>query len=128
MWLYPQYIGLENLYKKYQAQGFEILGFPCNQFGAQEPGSAEEIATFCETRYHVTFPMFTKIEVNGNGAHPLYQFLRSKAKGFLGTERIKWNFTKFLINKEGEVMARFAPVTKPEELEDQVKRLLDSKN
>ena len=122
----PQYAGLEKLYETYNRQGLEILGFPCNQFGAQEPGSAGEIASFCDTRYHITFPMFAKVDVNGKNAHPLYRFLKSKAKGFLGTEAIKWNFTKFLVDKNGEVVARYAPTVSPESLEAEIKRLVDS--
>jgi glutathione peroxidase len=103
-----QYKGLQGLYAEYQAQGLEILGFPCNQFGAQEPGSAEEIQSFCETNYNVTFPMFAKIDVNGDNTHPLYAFLKKECPGILGTESIKWNFTKFFINKDGKVMKRYA--------------------
>ncbi len=123
----PQYAGLEKLYQTYRKQGFEILGFPCNQFGAQEPGNASEIRAFCETNYHISFPMFAKIDVNGSSAHPLYGFLKSKAKGFFGTKTIKWNFTKFLIDKQGVVIDRFAPTTKPEALEARIKSLLYEK-
>ena len=109
----PQYEGLQALYEKYRDQGFEILGFPCNQFGAQEPGDMNEIQTFCSTQYGVTFPMFAKIEVNGDNAHPLYQFLKSEKKGLAGSESIKWNFTKFLVDRNGEVVARFGPQDTP---------------
>ena len=105
----PQYKELQALYEEVKEAGFEILGFPCNQFGGQEPGTAEEIATFCDSRFGVTFPLFAKIEVNGANAHPLYQYLKSAAPGILGTEAIKWNFTKFLINREGDVVERYAP-------------------
>lgn len=120
----PQYEGLEALYRKYQARGFAVLGFPCNQFGGQEPGDAKEIAHFCSLNYHVTFPMFGKIEVNGSGAHPLYRFLKGEAKGVLGTEAIKWNFTKFLIDREGRVAARYAPTVVPDALEKDIEKLL----
>lgn len=120
----PQYEGLEALYRKHHAEGLEILGFPCNQFGGQEPGSAEEIQTFCSTKYDVSFPLFAKLDVNGEGAHPLYRWLKSKAKGVLGTESIKWNFTKFLLDRRGNVVERYAPATTPAQLEDGIKRLL----
>lgn len=120
----PQYKGLQELYERYHDQGFEILGFPCNQFGGQEPGSNEEIAQFCETNYSVTFPMYEKIEVNGSGAHPLYQYLKKHAKGALGTEGIKWNFTKFLVDKRGNVVKRFAPNTAPAEIAGEIEREL----
>lgn len=120
----PQYEGLEKLFQKYQARGLEVLGFPCNQFGAQEPGSREEIGAFCQKNYGVSFPMFEKIDVNGDTAHPLYQWLKASAPGVLGTEGIKWNFTKFLIDRSGKVVARFAPATKPDELEKDVAKLL----
>jgi len=113
----PQYGGLEKLYEKFQARGFEVLGFPCNQFGRQEPGGSEEIAEFCSVNYGVTFPMFEKIDVNGKNAHPLYQYLKSEAPGLLGSEPIKWNFTKFLVNREGEVIERYGSTTKPEQIE-----------
>ena len=105
----PQYKELQALYEEVKDAGLEILGFPCNQFGGQEPGSAEEIAQFCESRFGVTFPLFAKTDVNGPHAHPLYQHLKSAAPGILGTEAIKWNFTKFLINREGNVVERYAP-------------------
>jgi glutathione peroxidase len=120
----PQYAGLEALYEKLHGEGLTILGFPCNQFGAQEPGSAAEIGAFCEKNYGVTFPMFSKIEVNGANAHPLYKYLKDAKPGLLGTEAIKWNFTKFLIGKDGEPVARYAPNTKPEELEAPIRKLL----
>jgi len=120
----PQYAGLEALYEKLHGEGLTILGFPCNQFGAQEPGSAAEIGAFCQKNYGVTFPMFAKIEVNGANAHPLYKYLKDAKPGLLGTEAIKWNFTKFLIGKEGEPVARYAPNTKPEELEAPIRKLL----
>lgn len=120
----PQYAGLEALYEKLGPEGFAILGFPCNQFGAQEPGSESEIGAFCQKNYGVTFPMFAKIEVNGASAHPLYKYLKDAKPGLLGTEAIKWNFTKFLIGKDGEPVARYAPNTKPEELEAPIKKLL----
>jgi glutathione peroxidase len=120
----PQYSGLEELYGKFQARGLEILGFPCNQFGKQEPGGSEEIAEFCSVNYGVTFPMFEKIDVNGKNAHPLYQHLKSAAPGLLGSEPIKWNFTKFLVNREGKVVERYASTTKPEQLESDIEAAL----
>jgi glutathione peroxidase len=120
----PQYLGLEQLYKAYQSKGFEILGFPCNQFGSQEPGSDTEIKNFCEMNYQITFPMFSKIEVNGKEAHPLYQDLKSHAKGLLGSESIKWNFTKFLVDRSGKIVKRFAPTEKPESLKSSIEALL----
>jgi len=120
----PQYAGLESLYEKYCADGFSILGFPCDQFGHQEPGGESEIGAFCEKNYGVKFPMFAKIEVNGDGAHPLYRYLRHEKPGLLGSERIKWNFTKFLIDRRGEPVARFAPLTKPESLDPRIEALL----
>jgi glutathione peroxidase len=120
----PQYEGLEALYQKYRDRGLAVLGFPCNQFGAQEPGTAAEIGSFCKTNYAVSFPMFAKIDVNGEGAHPLYRWLKSNAKGVLGSEAIKWNFTKFLVDRNGQVVERFAPTTKPEDLKSNVEALL----
>jgi glutathione peroxidase len=120
----PQYAGLEALHEKLGPDGFAILGFPCNQFGAQEPGSESEIGAFCQKNYGVTFPMFAKIEVNGENAHPLYKYLKDAKPGLLGTEAIKWNFTKFLVGKDGEPVARYAPNTKPEELEAPIRKLL----
>lgn len=119
----PQYEGLQDLYEKYQAQGLEILDFPCNQFGNQAPGSDEEIADFCQSRYGVTFPQFKKIKVNGEGEDPLYTFLKSQKKGVMGNQ-IKWNFTKFLVDREGTVVARFAPTVTPEKIEEHVRTLL----
>lgn len=121
----PQYKGLEEIYLKYRDQGFEVLGFPCNQFGAQEPGTAEEIGTFCEKNYGVTFPLFEKIDVNGEHVAPLYQYLKKAAPGLLGSEGIKWNFTKFLVNKDGTVIDRFAPQTKPESFAADIEKLLE---
>jgi glutathione peroxidase len=112
----PQYAGLEQLHRNYAARGLAVLGFPCNQFGAQEPGSADEIAGFCQRSYGVSFPMFAKIEVNGEHAHPLYVHLKHRAPGVLGTEAIKWNFTKFLVSRRGEVVGRYAPATTPQDL------------
>jgi glutathione peroxidase len=120
----PQYEGLEGLYLKYGARGFVVLGFPCNQFGAQEPGDSNEIARFCSLNYDVTFPMFAKIEVNGPGALPLYRFLKNEAKGILGSTQIKWNFTKFLVDRTGAVVARFAPTATPESLSREIEVLL----
>jgi glutathione peroxidase len=120
----PQYTGLEALYRKYRDRGFEVLGFPCNQFGAQEPGSEAEIGSFCSTTYDVTFPMFGKIDVTGADAHPLYQHLKNAKPGLLGTEGIKWNFTKFLVDRQGEVVARYAPKDSPESLDSAIAALL----
>lgn len=120
----PQYKGLEALYQKYKDRGFTVLGFPCNQFGHQEPGSDEEIQQFCELNYGVSFPVFAKLDVNGANAHPLFAHLKKAAPGILGTEGIKWNFTKFLVNREGQVVDRFAPKDKPEELESKIEQLL----
>jgi glutathione peroxidase len=120
----PQYAGLEALQKKFVGRGFSVLGFPSNQFGAQEPGSEAEIARFCEVNYGVTFPMFAKVEVNGANAHKLFKHLTSEKAGLLGTEAIKWNFTKFLIGRDGRVAARYGSSTKPEALEDPISRLL----
>ena len=115
-----QYRGLEDLYQKYRDQGLIILGFPCNQFGHQEPGGSDEIATFCEKNYGVTFPIFAKIDVNGSDAAPIYQDLKTEAPGLLGLRNIKWNFTKFLLNRRGEIINRYAPTTRPEDLEEAV--------
>jgi glutathione peroxidase len=122
----PQYKGLEALYRTYHDRGFEVLGFPCNQFGSQEPGDADEIATFCSTTYDVTFPLFAKIDVNGAKAHPLYEHLKSEAPGALGTKAIKWNFTKFLVNARGEVVERYGSSTTPEQIDKDVAKALDS--
>jgi glutathione peroxidase len=120
----PQYEGLEALQRQYESRGFTVLGFPCNQFGAQEPGNAQEIATFCETNYDVTFPMFAKIDVNGETTAPVYRYLKSAKRGLLGTEAIKWNFTKFLVDRDGSVVARFAPNDTPEAIERDVAKAL----
>ena len=119
----PQYEGLENLYKKYKDQGFEILDFPCNQFGNQAPGTEEEIVSFCQLKYNVSFRQFAKIEVNGNNAEPLYTFLKSRKKGLMGSN-IKWNFTKFLVDRSGNVVERFGSATTPEKIDEKVKSLL----
>lgn len=119
-----QYQGLEALHRDYAARGLAVLGFPCNQFGHQEPGDAAEIANFCSLTYDVTFPMFAKIDVNGDDAHPLYKWLKTQKRGFLGTSGIKWNFTKFLIDRSGNVVARFGPTTKPEALTAAIEALL----
>jgi len=120
----PQYQGLETLYRQFRDQGLEVLGFPCNQFGGQEPGDATQIGAFCEQNYGVSFPMFAKIQVNGVDADPLYQYLKHAAPGLLGSEGIKWNFTKFLVRKDGTVFKRYAPPTKPETLVDDIRALL----
>jgi glutathione peroxidase len=120
----PQYAGLEGLYRRFKDRGFVVLGFPCNQFGDQEPGDAQAIGQFCQTSYDVTFPLFAKIEVNGDAADPLYVWLKHEAAGILGTEAIKWNFTKFLIDREGKVVHRYAPATKPDELVEAVEAQL----
>ena len=120
----PQYEGLEKLYEKYKDQNFMILGFPSNEFSNQEPGSNQEIKEFCSLTYKVKFDMFSKIEVNGEDASPLYKYLKEEVPGFLGTQSIKWNFTKFLVNKRGEVVDRFSSTTKPKDIEDDIARLL----
>jgi glutathione peroxidase len=120
----PQYTGLEQLYRKFKDRGFAILGFPCDQFGHQEPGDEAEIKNFCSLKYDVSFPMFSKIDVNGANAHPLYQYLKKAQPGVLGSEGIKWNFTKFLVNKSGEVVERYAPTAKPADIEKDVEKLL----
>lgn len=120
----PQYTGLQKLHQDYADKGVVILGVPCNQFGAQEPGNAEEIASFCSTTYEVSFPILEKVDVNGGNAHPLYQWLKNQKPGLLGTEGIKWNFTKFLINKQGEVVDRFAPQTTPDDLRKEFDKLV----
>ncbi len=122
----PQYKGLESLYKKYKNKGFEILGFPCNQFGHQEPGTNTEIKNFCSTKYDVTFPLFDKIDVNGDSASPLYKYLKAAKPGFMN-ENIKWNFTKFLIDRQGNVISRFASQTTPESIETDIAKLLVDK-
>lgn len=120
----PQYTGLEALYKKLKDKGVVVLGFPCNQFGAQEPGDESEIRNFCSLTYNVSFPMYAKIDVNGENTHPLYAFLKKEEKGILGTEAIKWNFTKFLVGRDGKVLGRFAPQTTPAALEKEIEKLL----
>lgn len=120
----PQYEGLEKLHEKYASQGLVVLGFPCNQFGAQEPGDEKEIQQFCSLTYDVKFPIMAKINVNGGDAAPVYQYMKSEAPGILGTEMIKWNFTKFLVGKDGKVINRYAPKTKPEELEQDIEKAL----
>ncbi|MBV9549919.1 MAG: glutathione peroxidase [Alphaproteobacteria bacterium] len=120
----PQYAALEDLYEQFGDGGLIVLAFPCNQFGGQEPGTADEIADFCANKYHVSFPIFAKIEVNGPDAHPLYHYLKKQQTGLLGTQSIKWNFTKFLVNRNGVPVARYAPQTRPEELEAPIRALL----
>jgi glutathione peroxidase len=120
----PQLEGLESIYKKYSNKGLAILGFPCNQFLYQDPGSNSDIANFCMRNYGVSFPMYAKVDVNGRGTHPLYKFLKSSARGMWGTQRIKWNFTKFLVDKEGKVIRRYAPKITPEEIEKDIASLL----
>lgn len=120
----PQYKGLEELQRKYGEKGLTVLGFPCNQFGAQEPGDAAEIANFCSLNYDVSFPLMAKVEVNGDKAEPLYDHLKSAKPGLLGTKAIKWNFTKFLIDKNGKVVGRYAPTDKPESIEKDIQKLL----
>ena len=122
--LTPQYAGLEALYQRYQSQGLVVLGFPCDQFGNQEPGDAATIAQFCTRNYGVSFPMFAKVEVNGPGAHPLFVYLKRQQKGFLGSETIKWNFTKFLVDRDGVVRGRYGPTETPEQIEREVAALL----
>jgi glutathione peroxidase len=120
----PQYDGLESLYQKYQDQGFEVLGFPCNQFGGQEPGNAEEIAQFCQINFGVTFPLMEKVDVNGPAASPVFDWMKGEARGLMGSTGIKWNFTKFLIDREGNVVKRFAPQDSPASLEKHIEKLL----
>jgi glutathione peroxidase len=120
----PQYEGLEKLWKNYKDQGLVVLGFPCNQFGKQEPGNEGAISEFCELNFGVSFPLFKKVDVNGSDAHPLFVQLKKQAPGLLGSERIKWNFTKFLIGKDGQLVKRFAPLTKPEDLKSEIEALL----
>jgi glutathione peroxidase len=121
----PQYQGLQQVHDQFAAQGFAVLGFPCDQFGGQEPGQDAEIAGFCEKNFGVTFPLFSKIEVNGDGAHPLFRWLRSQKGGVLG-DRIKWNFTKFLVGKDGQVIGRYAPTTKPEAITGDIEKALSA--
>jgi glutathione peroxidase len=120
----PQYKGLEALYERLGPRGFEVLGFPCNQFGAQEPGNEEEIESFCEMNYGVSFPLFAKIDVNGDGAAPLYKHLKKAKPGLLGSEAIKWNFTKFLVDRDGNVVERYAPNAEPEKIGPDIEKLL----
>ena len=120
----PQYKDLQNLYEKYQDQGLEVLGFPCNQFGAQEPGTNEEVKSFCDLNYNVSFKMFDKIDVNGSNASPLFKYLKHESPGIMGTEAVKWNFTKFLINKDGQVVKRFAPKDGESEIESELQKIL----
>ncbi|MND97841.1 Hydroperoxy fatty acid reductase gpx1 [compost metagenome] len=120
----PQYKGLEQLWQRYKDQGLVVLGFPCNQFGKQEPDDERAISQFCELNFGVSFPLFRKIEVNGSGAHPLFKQLKERAPGLLGSERIKWNFTKFLIGRDGQLIKRFSPLTKPEDLTAEIEALL----
>lgn len=116
----PQYKGLQALYERFKDQGFEVLGFPCNQFGEQEPGAEKEIQQFCELNFGVNFPLFAKVDVNGPGTHPLFEYLKKEEKGFLGSEGIKWNFTKFLVDRSGHVLKRFAPQSAPDSLEKDI--------
>jgi glutathione peroxidase len=120
----PQYNGLQELQEKFKDSGFSVLAFPCNQFGGQEPGSSEEIQEFCTVNYGINFPIFEKVDVKGEDAHPLFKYLTSEKRGLLGSESIKWNFTKFLINKEGKPIARFAPNTTPEKISKEIENLL----
>ena len=120
----PQYEGLEALYERYRDRGFTVLGFPCNQFGAQEPGDAGEIASFCKLNYKVDFPIFAKIDVNGDNAAPIYRYLKDQAPGLLGSKAIKWNFTKFLVDRSGKVVKRYAPQAKPEDIAREIEALL----
>ncbi|MCE3199247.1 glutathione peroxidase [Paenibacillus sonchi] len=121
----PQYKGLQEVYDKFKDRGFEVLGFPSNQFAGQEPGESEDIAEFCEINYGVTFPMYEKIEVKGDGAHPLFKYLSKEAPGVLGSKSVKWNFTKFLVDQEGRVLKRFAPQTTPDQIEADIAKLLE---
>ena len=120
----PQYQGLQELYKKLNGRGFEVIGFPCNQFGGQEPGSNEEIQSFCSMNFGVSFPIMAKVDVNGKGADPMWEWLKSESPGFLGTKAIKWNFTKFLIGRDGQVIKRFSPQDKPESLLEEIEKAL----
>lgn len=122
----PQYKGLETLYRDYKERGFSVLGFPCNQFGRQEPGDASQIASFCETNYGVSFPMFEKIEVNGPNAHPLFKWLKGEKAGVLGSQAIKWNFTKFLVGRDGQVIQRHGSAAKPESLRGGIEKALST--
>ena len=120
----PQFEGLESLHSELEDSGLAILGFPCNQFGSQDPGADEQIEEFCQLNYGVSFPMFSKIDVNGSAAHPLFEYLKSEARGVLGSKKIKWNFTKFLVNRDGTVVERFAPNDKPESIKSDIQKLL----
>ena len=120
----PQYRGLEELYERFGKSGFEVLGFPCNQFGKQEPGTDSDIRGFCDLQYGVRFPLFSKVDVNGSGTHPLYEFLKKSKPGFLGTKRIKWNFTKFLIDRNGKPLKRYSPQTTPDKIEKDLQTAL----
>ncbi len=120
----PQYDGLENVFQQFKDKGFEVLGFPCNQFGGQEPGNADEIAEFCKLNHGVTFPLMAKVDVNGPDASPLYDWMKGEAKGLMGSKGIKWNFTKFLINRDGEVVRRYGPQDKPEAIVEDIEKLL----
>ncbi|HWR96162.1 MAG TPA: glutathione peroxidase [Arenimonas sp.] len=120
----PQYTGLEELWRKYRDQGLSVLGFPCDQFGHQEPGNEEEIRNFCSLSYDVSFPMFSKVDVNGDGAHPLYQWLKKEKPGLLGIGAVKWNFTKFLVGRDGQVIKRYAPTDKPDAIEKDIVKAL----
>lgn len=122
--LTPQYEGLEELYQKYKDRGLVVLGFPCNQFGAQEPGESGDISEFCQVNYGVSFPMFEKVDVNGRNAHPIFKFLTRKLRGFLYSRRVKWNFTKFVIDKKGYPVKRFSPVTTPQKMQDYIESIL----
>ncbi|HBZ07534.1 glutathione peroxidase [Massilia sp.] len=122
----PQYKGLEQLYRDYRERGLEVLGFPCNQFRQQEPGGEAEIGAFCEKNFGVSFPLFAKIDVNGDNAHPLFRHLKHEAPGVLGTQAVKWNFTKFLVGRDGRVLKRYAPTTKPEDITKDIEALLDT--
>lgn len=120
----PQYEGLEKLYQEFSGQGLEVLAFPCNQFGKQESGSDDDIKNFCDLNFNISFPLFQKVDVNGDNAHPLYQHLKKEATGLLGSQKIKWNFTKFLVDKDGKVIERYGSITKPENLKEDIRKLL----
>lgn len=122
----PQFEGLEKVFEQYTSQGFVVLGFPCNQFAHQDPASNSEIGEFCQRNYGVSFPMFAKIDVNGKDAHPLYKYLTKEAKGLLGSESVKWNFTKFLVGRDGNVIGRYAPTTKPEDMVKDIEKALNA--
>ncbi|MBL7715449.1 MAG: glutathione peroxidase [Bdellovibrionales bacterium] len=121
----PQYDGLQKLYEDYQSKGLVVLGFPCNQFGEQEPGDEKAIQSFCDTRFKLTFPLMSKVDVNGPNTHPVYEFLKSEKKGFLGSQAIKWNFTKFLVDKDGNVLKRYAPTDTPEKIAKDLEKILN---